>query len=220
MAVRRGLAALAVVTALAMLSGCATAYYGTMEKFGIHKREILVDRVGEARDAQEEAKQQFSSALERFTVELGFEGGDLQDKYDALNKEFERSEARAEEVRDRIDAVEDVAAALFEEWENELDLYTNAELRRASQRQLTDTKRQYAQLIDAMKRAERKIAPVLDAFRNQVLYLKHNLNARAIASLKGELASVETDVAALIRDMERSIAEADRFIDAMQQQAQ
>jgi len=209
------LAALAVVTAVALLSGCATAYYGTMEKLGIHKREILVDRVGEARDAQEEAKEQFSSALERFTVVLGFEGGDLQDKYDELNKEFERSESRAEDVSDRIDAVEEVAAALFEEWEDELDLYTNAELKRASQRQLADTKRQYAQLIDAMKRAERKIAPVLNAFRDQVLYLKHNLNAQAIASLKGELASVETDVAALIRDMERSIAEADRFIDSM-----
>jgi hypothetical protein len=215
MRAQKTLAALAVVTAVALLSGCATAYYGTMEKLGIHKREILVDRVGEARDAQEEAKEQFSSALERFTVVLGFEGGDLQDKYDELNKEFERSESRAEDVSDRIDAVEEVAAALFEEWEDELDLYTNAELKRASQRQLADTKRQYAQLIDAMKRAERKIAPVLNAFRDQVLYLKHNLNAQAIASLKGELASVETDVAALIRDMERSIAEADRFIDSM-----
>ena len=216
MRAQKTLAALAVVTAVALLSGCATAYYGTMEKLGIHKREILVDRVGEARDAQEEAKEQFSSALERFTVVLGFEGGDLQDKYDELNKEFERSESRAEDVSDRIDAVEEVAAALFEEWEDELDLYTNAELKRASQRQLADTKRQYAQLIDAMKRAERKIAPVLNAFRDQVLYLKHNLNAQAIASLKGELASVETDVAALIRDMERSIAEADRFIDSME----
>ena len=210
------LTALVLVVALALLSGCATAYYGTMEKFGVHKREILVDRVGEARDAQEEAKEQFSSALERFTVVLGVEGGDLKDKYDELNKAFERSEARAEEVHDRIDAVEDVAEALFDEWEEELELYTSAELKRASQRQLTDTKQQYAQLIDAMKRAERKIAPVLNAFRDQVLYLKHNLNAQAIASLKGELASVETDVAALIRDMERSIAEADRFIASME----
>ena len=210
------LTALVLVVALALLSGCATAYYGTMEKFGVHKREILVDRVGEARDAQEEAKEQFSSALERFTVVLGVEGGDLKDKYDELNKAFERSEARAEEVHDRIDAVEDVAEALFDEWEEELELYTSAELKRASQRQLADTKREYAQLIDAMKRAERKIAPVLNAFRDQVLYLKHNLNAQAIASLKGELASVETDVAALIRDMERSIAEADRFIASME----
>ncbi len=208
---RLGLMALS----LALLGGCQTVYYDTMEKFGIHKRDILVDRVEEARDAQEAAKQQFKSALERFSNVLGFQGGDLQEKYDQLNTEFERSEKRAAEVHDRIAAVEDVSEALFEEWQDELTQYTSAALKRSSQRQLTETKRQYGQLIQAMKRAEKKIEPVLNAFRDQVLYLKHNLNARAIASLKGELAGVENNVAALIRDMERSIGEADRFIAAM-----
>ncbi len=202
-----------------LLLGCQTAYYSTMEKFGVHKRDILVDRVGDARDAQEEAKEQFKSALERFSAVLGFKGGDLQEKYDQLNTEFERSESRAGEVSDRIAAVEDVSEALFEEWEDELGQYTNASLRRSSQRQLTETKRQYAQLIKAMKRAESKIKPVLNAFRDQVLYLKHNLNARAIASLKGELKGVESNVASLVRDMERSIREANRFIDSMNRAA-
>lgn len=212
---RRWLAWWLAPAMVVVLAGCQTAYYKTMEQFGVHKRDILVDRVGEARDAQEEAKEQFKSALERFTAVLGFKGGDLQEKYDQLNKEFERSEERAAEVRERIAAVEDVSEALFDEWQDELDQYTNASLKRSSQRQLAETKRQYGQLIQAMKRAEKKIEPVLNAFRDQVLYLKHNLNARAIASLKGELAGVENNVAALIRDMERSIREADRFIQSM-----
>lgn len=53
------------------------------------------------------------------------------------------------------------------------------------------------------------------AFYDQVLFLKHNLNARAIASLKGNVASIESDIAVLIREMEASIREANRFIDAM-----
>ncbi|MHC4122247.1 MAG: DUF2959 family protein [Planctomycetota bacterium] len=72
-----------------------------------------------------------------------------------------------------------------------------------------------AQLINAMKRAETKIEPVLSAFRDQVLFLKHNLNAQAIASLHDELASVEADIASLIKEMEASIAEANAFIEAM-----
>ncbi len=67
-------------------------------------------------------------------------------------------------------------------------------------------------MIRAMRRAESKMDPVLSAFNDQVLFLKHNLNAKAVASLKGELASVETDIAALIREMESSIAEANEFI--------
>ena len=108
-----------------------------------------------------------------------------------------------------------MAEALFDEWEVELDQYTSAPLRRSSERRLQETRAQYKQLIQAMKRAEAKMAPVLAAFHDQVLFLKHNLNAQAIASLKGNLASIESDIAVLIREMEASIREANRFIDAM-----
>jgi len=201
-----------------LLGSCQTAYYKTMEKFGVHKRDILVDRVQDARDSQEEAKDQFRSALEEFTAVLGFAGGELQEKYDKLNAAFERSEAKAEEVRDRIASVESVSQALFTEWEEELRQYTNAGLRRASERKLTETRKQYGQLIGAMKKAEAKIEPVLAAFRDQVLFLKHNLNAQAVTSLKGELVKVEADVGRLIREMEASIGEADSFIQAMAKQ--
>ena len=198
-----------------LLPGCDTAYYGTMEKLGYHKRDLMVNRVESARDAQEDAKEQFESALEKFSSVLQFDGGELEDKYDQLKAAYDKSNARAETVRDRIDAVEDVAEALFEEWETELNEYNNASLRRSSARKLKQTKRQYAQLIGAMKRAEKKMDPVLSAFHDQVLFLKHNLNAKAIASLQTELVSVEAEVNSLIKDMEASIKEADSFISTM-----
>ena len=201
--------------ALFLLLGCQTAYYKTMEKFGYHKRDLMVDRVQDARDAQEEAKEQFESALEKFRSVVEFDGGELQEKYDLLKAEYDRSESKAEAVRNRIDSVEDVAEALFDEWEGELSQYTNESLRQTSKRKLTQTREHYAQLISAMKRAETKIEPVLLAFRDQVLFLKHNLNAQAIASLQSELVSVEADVASLIKEMEASIVEADAFISAM-----
>ena len=68
-----------------------------------------------------------------------------------------------------------------------------------------------------MKRAEAKIQPVLTVFNDQVLYLKHNLNAQAISALKGELNAVESDVSALIIAMERSINEANAFIKTIEQ---
>jgi DNA repair exonuclease SbcCD ATPase subunit len=198
-----------------VLLGCSSAYYGTMEKLGYHKRDLMVNRVESARDAQEDAKEEFESALEKFSSVLQFDGGKLEDKYDQLKSAYDRSNARAETVRQRIGSVEDVADALFAEWEEELGQYSSASLRRSSSRKLTETKRQYSQLISAMKRAERKMDPVLTAFNDQVLFLKHNLNARAIASLQTELGSVEAEVNSLIRDMEASIKEADAFISSM-----
>ena len=200
-----------------VLVGCQSAYYGALEKLGYHKRDLLVSDVQKARDAQEEAKEQFQTAFEQFSTVLNFKGGALQDKYEKLNAEYERSESKAQAVHDRIASVEDVSEALFNEWEIELGQYSNKNLRHVSQQKLDQTRKQYSQLIRAMKRAEKKMGPVIAAFKDQVLFLKHNLNAQAIASLKQELVSVENDIASLIKDMEASIKEADSFLHAMGQ---
>lgn len=195
--------------------GCQTVYYETMEKMGYHKRDLMVSDVEKARDAQQEAKEQFKSALDRFTKTLNIQGGELQEKYDILSNEYEQSEAKAKAVRDRIASVEDVSEALFEEWAAELKEYSSDALRQSSQKKLTHTRTQYAQLIKAMKRAETKMDPVLAKFKDQVLFLKHNLNAQTIASLKSELVSVESNIASLIKELNASIKEADSFIAAM-----
>ena len=190
-------------------------YYSTMEKMGIEKRDILVDRVDGAREAQQAAKEQFESALEQFIAVTNYSGGDLEKQYKTLKGEYEDSVSRAEAVRDKIQSVEDVADALFKEWEEELKEYSNQDLRRSSEQQLRATRKSYSTLIKTMKAAEKKIDPVLAAFNDRVLFLKHNLNANAVASLKTQKKAVETDIQALIRDMNKSIAEADRFIKSM-----
>ncbi len=205
---------LLLATLLSMF-GCQTAYYAGMEKMGYHKRDLMVSDVEKARDAQQAAKEQFKSALDRFTTVLNIKGGELQEKYDTLNTEYEQSESKAKAVRDRIASVEDVSEALFEEWAAELKEYSSASLRQNSQKKLTQTRGQYAQLIKAMKRAETKMDPVLEKFKDQVLFLKHNLNAQTIASLKSELVSVEGNIASLIKELNASIKEADSFIASM-----
>lgn len=205
-----------ILVILALAAGCESAYYGAWEKVGVHKRDILVDRVEDAAEAQEEAKEEFKSALEKFSSVVSVPPSQLKATYEELADAFEDAERRAEDVSDRIDAVEDVSEALFEEWEEELDLISNSRLRASSAEQLRKSRRQYQELIQAMRRAEAKMPPVLDAFRDQVLFLKHNLNAQAIASLKGELGMIETNVAALIRDMETSISRSQAFIEDMQ----
>lgn len=202
----------AVVFLLCFSAGCDSAYYKTMEMFGKHKRDLLVSRVADARDAQTEAKEQFASALERFNAVVTQDGGKLQEKYDKLKADLDRSESKATAVRKRIADVESVAKDLFDEWKAELKQYKDASLRRASEKKLQETRERYDVLIAAMKRAEARIEPVLVVFRDQVLFLKHNLNAQAVASLKGELANVEADVGGLIKAMEASIAEANAFL--------
>lgn len=201
---------------LLVLGACSSMYYGAMEKVGVHKRDIMVDRVKEARETQQEAKEQFLTAMEQFKSVVKFQGGDLEKEYNKLNATLKKSEDEADAVRSRIRAVEDVSEAMFNEWSEEITQYKSDALRRSSQRKYDQTKAKYGELIGAMKKAESKLEPALAPLRDQVLFMKHNLNAKAIAGLSSEVVSVQTNVDRLVKDMERSIAEADKFIAALQ----
>lgn len=205
-----------LATALLTLTACSSMYYSGLESMGIPKRDLMIHRVEKARDTQEDTKEQFKSALEQFTAVTNFKGGDLEAVYNKLNDEYEDSVSQSKLVRKRIDDIKDVSEALFEEWEEEITQYSSASLQRNSKSQLTSTRRQYKQLVQAMERAEAKLEPVLAVFKDQVLYLKHNLNARAISSLKEELSGIQSDVSSLIVAMEKSINEANTFINSME----
>ncbi|MAX27393.1 MAG: DNA repair protein [Phycisphaeraceae bacterium] len=199
--------------ALLTLTGCNTMYYTMSESlFGVQKREILVDRVEDARDEQTEAKEQFQTTLEKFKSVVGFDGGELETLYKELKAEYERCDSQAKDVKSRISSIENVANAMFDEWETELGQYTSATLRRASEQQLSATKARYQQMLAAMITAQQKMQPVLNAFHDQVLFLKHNLNAQAITSLQTTVGSLQSDVDRLIKEMETSIDQANRFI--------
>ncbi|GIU46330.1 DUF2959 domain-containing protein [Shewanella algidipiscicola] len=206
----------AIITSVLLLSGCQSAYYGAMEKVGYHKRDIMVDRVSDAKESQQEAQEQFSSALEEMQALLNHDGGDLQSAYNKAKEEYEASQEAADEVSSRINKVEDVAEALFDEWQTEIGEISKASLRRNSEAKLRETQRSYTQLMRTMRRAEGKMAPILTAMKDNMLYLKHNLNAQAIGAIKGEFASLQTDIASLINEMNKSIAESTQFIESLE----
>ena len=208
------LAACGVVLA-GVLSGCASTGIAVRESFGQAKREQLVDRVEDARDEQADAQEQFVSTLDEFKAITGYDGGELERAYSKLSRELKRSEDAAEDVSSRIRSVENVGDALFKEWEGELDDFASEDFRRRSERQLRETRDAYEELVDKMKAAEARMEPVLVAFNDQVLFLKHNLNARAIASLDETLVDLESEIDRLIAEMNASIEEADAFIEQL-----
>ncbi len=206
-----------IVLSIFTLTGCQSAYYSGMEQVGYHKRDIMVDRVEDAKESQQDAQEEFTSALEALSSLTNFSGGDLEDMYNKINDKYQDSEKAAQNVTDRIAAIEDVSDALFEEWQAELDLYTSDSLRRSSEQKLRETKSSYQTMLSAMKRAEKKMDPVLNTLRDNTLYLKHNLNASAVGSLQGEFMSLEKDIAYAIKQMNAAIAESDKFLAQLNQ---
>lgn len=203
--------------ATVFLVGCESTYYAAMEKVGQHKRDILIDRVEKANDSQQEAQQEFQDALSHLSSLINFDGKELGKQYEISKDHFEASKEAAEQVNDRIDAIENVADALFEEWQDEIDLYANQSLKRQSEQKLRETQSKYRTLIRAMHRAEKRMAPVLSALQDNVLFLKHNLNAKAIGALQGEFNNIKQDVQRLIDDMNSAIKQSTLFIEQIKE---
>ena len=200
---------------LLTITGCQTTYYDALEKVGIPKRELMIKRIESTQEAQQDVQEQFQSALDQFQSIVVFNGGNLEELYKKLNREYENSVSAADKVNSRIQSIQHVSEALFDEWQEELNLYSSASLRSASARKLNETKRQYQRMITSMEKSAKRMRPVLDVFQDQVLFLKHNLNAQAVSSLKGEFAGVKREIDQLITQMERSIAESQRFVEQL-----
>lgn len=206
---------LVLALCLFTLASCNSIYYAAWEKLGYEKRDLLKSAVKAARGEQKEAGEEFQDALTQLKKLTGYHGGNLESAYNRFKGEFEDCEAQATAVRSQIREVDTVGRDLFREWEKEIRQYENASLAADSRRKLADTRSRFVQLSRSLHAAESTMDPVLRQFRDQVLYLKHNLNAAAIGSLRGKADDIQGDIQRLLEQMNRSIAEADRFIQTL-----
>ena len=197
------------------LTACRNVMYSAYEKVGMYKRDLLKKRVVAARDEEKDAQQEFKGALTRLKEMTGFDGGALEKSYHRLQSNYDDASSRVTAVHTRIKDVETVAGDLFTEWDKENQQIETDSLRQISRQQLNDTRQRYDEMLRALKRSEAAMDPVLHKLHDYVLALKHSLNAQAIASLGGESAKIQSDVARLIEDMNTSIAHADEFIRQM-----
>ncbi|HVO56568.1 MAG TPA: DUF2959 family protein [Dongiaceae bacterium] len=205
-----------LLLALALCAaGCNFMYYKTLEKFGKEKRDILLSRVKESRKDQEQAKEQIKTTMESFQELTGFQGGSLEKSYKKLNDEYERAQGQANKLHDRINSIDQVSGDLFNEWQKEINEMRNPKLKSQSAALLRDARASEASYLKSMRQTEAQMTPILNSFRDQVLFLKHNLNARAIGSLKGTSAKINTDVSSLMKSMDASMAEADKLINSL-----
>lgn len=209
------IALIPAILCLILITGCRSTYYAAYEKVGVYKRDLLKKDVQKARDDQAGAQQQFKDAMTRLKAITKFDGGNLEKQYTALKEDYNGCVSRVDAVHKRVREVETVSADLFAEWEKEIQQIGTPSLRDASRQQLTSTRQKYDDLHAALKRAEESMDPVLRQFNDYVLYLKHSLNAEAIASLKGETASIQAEISKLIDQMNTSIQHADEFVKSM-----
>lgn len=211
---RRAVSLSLIVFAL-LLSGCHSTYYKAMRTLGREKRDILVQRIKDAKKDQDQTKQKLQTTMESFQALTGFKGGSLEKSYKRLNSDYESAASQADKLHDKIQSIDQVSNDLFKEWQGEINAMDNGKLKSQDSVMLRNAKTRQSTYMRAMHRTEDQIAPVLKAFHDQVLFLKHNLNARAIGSLKNTSAGLQSDVAGLVQSIDASSQEADKLISSL-----
>lgn len=196
--------------------GVRDATYSAYELVGVQKRDLLKKRISQTQEDQKEAGESFESALDRLQKMYGISGGELEKQYRSVQSAYDDSAARVKDVKRSRENMQTVARDLFREWENEIGEIKTAEYKEKSAEKLKDTQTRFEDLNKQLATAEKKMDPVLDKLRDHVLYLKHNLNAKSIASLKTEHGRIEKQIEDLVRDMKGSISKADGFIKTLE----
>jgi hypothetical protein len=212
--VRRVVSRSLIVFAL-LLSGCQWTYYKAMRTLGKEKRDILVQRIKDAKKDQDQTKQQLQTTMESFQALTGFKGGSLEKSYKRLNSDYESAASQAGKLHDKIQSIDQVSNDLFKEWQGEINAMDNGKLKSQDTVMLRNARARQATYMRAMRRTEDQIEPVLKTFHDQVLFLKHNLNARAIGSLKNTSAGLQSDVDGLVQSIDASSQEADKLISSL-----
>lgn len=203
---------LVLLTLALAITGCRTVYYSAMEKVGFEKRDLLRRAVKLARSEQQDTGKQYKDALQQLRAVYGSSGSNLEKTYDKLKREYDTCERDTAAVKSRIREMDRVASDLFAEWQKEIGTMSDATLAGSSREKLAQTRASFDQVSLALHRSYDAMPPVLKKFEDHVVYLKHNLNAEALGSLKGKADVIEGDIQALLDRMNSAISEADRFV--------
>jgi predicted nucleic acid-binding Zn-ribbon protein len=186
--------------------------YSAWEKVGVEKRDLFKRNVNNVKEEQEDSKEAFKDALTRLKEIYKVDGGKLEKEQARLSTSYDEARAEAADVSESIKKLDTVANDLFDEWEEEIGEIETKDLKKRSKEQLKTTKTRYEKLHAQLKQSEEKMQPVLSRFKDQVLFLKHNLNAQAIAGLKTESNRIQSDIEKLMKEMQESSKDADALI--------
>lgn len=188
------------------------AKYSAYEAVGLEKRDLFKREVANVKEDQEDTGKAFKDALTQLKEIYNFDGGNLERQHSKLKASLDDAKEEATDLHARIEKVDEVANDLFEEWNNEINEIKTGDLKSKSSSQLSATKAKYKVLEEQLRASEKKMAPVLAKLNDQVLFLKHNLNAEAIGGLKAEGGKIQADIKSLIDEVNESSRQADELI--------
>lgn len=190
---------------------CDRAYYKMWEALGREKRDLLTSEIKQTRESQSKLQTEFVATFERIKKEYTFEGGEVENTYRALSKDYKALDERRNSVTKHVEKVDALAEDLFEEWRKEANDMNDTSLRSQSLTKLEQSQAKFAEVAQKYAGMLEVVNGSLKRLHDHVIFMKHNLNAQALGALKRELHAMQPELDRLVAEINRSIALASEF---------
>lgn len=209
---------LCVVLGLGAAVGCQRAYYDAMEAMGTEKREILVDRTEDLRDALYAVRSEYSVAVERLATIVQPDALDAEQRFSQAEVLVDACRERSDTLQSALEQTDDIANTLFEDWIVMTREQADAGMRDASQKRLDDLRTSYRAMMRPARSAADRVLPVLRTFEAHVQHLKLHMDDASAATVRAELDRVQPDVTALMGQLEEAVQGTNSFLHTMSRQ--
>ena len=140
--------------------------------------------------------------------------GDAVAAHADLVARVEASEEQAEELKDTIEEMTDSAEPVFEQWKENLESFTNPEMRKLSQKRLHETRKRYEEVLAVVEPALVGYETVNKSLRDYVLFLTADLNPTSLAAVRGDVKVVARSMANLDSEFHDCLVAARSYIDS------
>jgi cell division septum initiation protein DivIVA len=191
----------------------AIAATGALAQQGFRQTDRLMSRAENSARAIEDTKGELQRTLEAYNSMFDGSAKNPRRAYQISLRGVERSEKRVGDIQKRLNEMQIEADKYFADWTTSLDAIINQDLRRRSEARRDETRAGYDNIHQAALKAVAEYETFIGNFRDQLMFLGHDLNPSSISSLKEDAGKLNGEAAQLFSEADGSLTVIRTLID-------
>jgi hypothetical protein len=178
----------------------------------------LVERVERVSAELDASKATMLAAIQKLQAVTAPEfQGDAVLAHKELENTLDDSDDQAKALRKSIDKMRAAAEPVFEQWTKDLEAYSNPEMRARSQQRLAAARERYDSVVAAVEPVLVEYETVNQTLHDHLLFLSHDMNPAAVATIQDDVRSVAKQAAGLDGSFQTAKAAARAYVDSAAQ---
>jgi hypothetical protein len=210
--------AVAAVLALVTIPSCTWVSNLISGNSGPADVDDLVEAVEKVNGELDSSKESMLAAVQKLQAVTAPDfKGDAVAAYKDLKKTIDSSDDQANDLRKCVEKMQAAAEPVFDQWTKDLEAYSNPEMRARSQQRLAAARERFDTVVAAVEPVLVEYETINQTLHDHALFLSHDMNPAAIATIQGDVRSVAKEASALDGSFNSAKAAARAYVDSAAQ---